>query len=522
MNTIVGELLNDAELAVKNGRYEEALELLEEGIQQEPQNVQLLSRAGAICVALEQFEKSLDYFQRAKDLNPEDGDALFNLGNAFFFCGNFAKAFACFVEADRRECSAEVAVQLNYQLMVMCTVRNDLTSALIYMQRVEDEDATGTVALNPEFISKKLQLHLLIEDYDMALRYAAQLTAVEPAKFANYGAQYSLQFAKEEYGEAEKTLIRAERYAVLTEADEVSLASMKAALYQAVSIKYPNLAEEYLPLAEETLLPFLNRPELAPESYRTAIVSYSEVLLKSAKYAECIELIEGVLNLKTVNYEHPGEEEARAVAPVTDTIEELSDAAIAQMAEENAHKFIGVNLDDLLEDVEVTENEDGIPVIIVHDVCNTQAEPEAESDANTETVSDNGKKLDQETREKLLFNLVTCYLELDDFFNAQKCAEILLESENAQFAYYGRYVKAVSGRRLNMPKEELERLYNETIAYFRSRIVENRADMLASVFRARLYAEQGKYAEACRIAKMLPDEERDAINSYVEQLKKQK
>ena len=135
-------------------------------------------------------------------------------------------------------------------------------------------------------------------------------------------------------------------------------------------------------------------------------------------------------------------------------------------------------------------------------------------------------KLDQETKEKLIFNLVTCYLEKDSFEKVFRYAKMLKGSENSYYSYYGRYLEALSARRMSrmsakrmgIDADKVKKLYGSAIAYFRRRIVENHTDAMASVFRARLYAEQGEYEKAKWVAGMLSEEDRNSVVTYIEQL----
>ena len=95
--------LNQAEIALNNGQYKTALELYREALNAEPDNLLALSRAGAVCMMLEKRENALGYFNRAVEVDPDNGDNYFNLGNAYFFQDQYTKAFDCYVDA--KECA---------------------------------------------------------------------------------------------------------------------------------------------------------------------------------------------------------------------------------------------------------------------------------------------------------------------------------------------------------------------------------------------------------------------------------
>ena len=65
----VKELLVNAEVAFSNKQYNAALNWYQKVLEVTPDDVYVLSRAGAICVSLGRFEEALTYFGRAKKLD---------------------------------------------------------------------------------------------------------------------------------------------------------------------------------------------------------------------------------------------------------------------------------------------------------------------------------------------------------------------------------------------------------------------------------------------------------------------
>lgn len=491
MDNNINHLLQDAELAVTNERYDMALELLEEAIALEPENLQALSRAGAISVALQDFDKAYTFFEKALQIDPDEGSNHFNMGNACFFRGEHARAFEYFTEADRIGCPDDVQMQLWYQMMILCSIRQDFNAALIYMQRVEDQDQSGRISLTPEFIKEKLKLHTLMQDLDGALKYAAQMAAVAPSDYNNYAVLCTLQMAREQYGAAELTLDRAERYAVLSQADEVALASQRAALFATVADKDPDNADEYHAMAIETLEPFLDREDLDVLLSRDVIVTLCDVYYKAGMYEQCIDRVETILD--AVGDDLPTAEEAASFVDLEDRVYELNERILnAQLHEDRIAMARG-----------------------------TVAQVPVEEDEPAAAEDDSPELLDAATREKLLFLLLSSQLALDRFADAHETALQLKDSENPYYDYYGRYVETMTCRYLDLDRTALAKKYAETIAFFRSKIVQNHADALAAIFRARLYAEQGKYEKARQIARMLVEEDQRTIFDYIDELRNQ-
>ena len=520
----VNEILANAELAIENGQNAVALDWLRKALELEPENLEALSRAGAVGVALQQFGEALDYFQKAKELDPTNGDNHFNLGNAYFFHNEHAKAFECFVEAERLGCSADVLIQLNYQMMIMSTLRLDLDSARIYMQKIEDLDVSGTIALSPDFISEKLKLEMLCENYDGALKYAAQMVSIEPAVFRHYAVYFSLLMAQKDYETAEIVLNQAERYAARSELDGISLASQKAGLYLALSEEQPEEAEKLFDQAVEALKPWAHREDLEQEQRELAITTLCDVYCKSERFGDAVTLAGSVLGLDVADGSVPSEEDAGAIEEPVVEVPQLDAAQLSAMLSRDLERLNHCAIVDSVAYPRMAYDSDGDPVGVFSEaeidaLTAALAEPKAEQVPESEMAPPSEMAVSEETRNKLYFTLVTCYLAWDDFGTASQIASVLKHSDNRYYSYYGLYVETMASRHGDFTAEESRQMYDKAIGYFRNRVVEDRKDSLAAVFRARLYAEIGKYEQAEQVAALLSQADREAVERYIEQLK---
>ena len=282
------EYVANAEMALETGRQAEALEWLRMAISEDPTDVYALSRAGAVCVSQELFDEALDYFQRALAVDPSSGDSNFNLGNAYFFRKDFNRAFAYYVEAENLGCSLDVMIQLNYQMMLLSTIRGDLDSARIYMQKMEDLDPSGTISLTPDFISEKLKLEMLCQNFTAARKYASQLVSVEPGVFRHYAVYYSLLMAEQDYDTAHQLLNRAQRYAHLTEEDEVSLASLQASVMMSKAQADPDRKDAYVEDALRSLKQVLAKDSLSAAQREQVSLTLCDIYYQAERYDDVI------------------------------------------------------------------------------------------------------------------------------------------------------------------------------------------------------------------------------------------
>ena len=498
----------NAEIAFENKQFNEALNWYQKVLDETPDDVYVLSRAGAICVPLGKFEDALKYFGRAKELDPENGDNCFNYANACFFNKDYVNAFAMYVEAERIGCSEDVTPRLYYQMAMLCSMRQDFTSSLLYFKKCEEADKEGLIALNPDLISEKLKLFMAQEDYENAETCAAQLVAIQPSAFRSYMVYYSILMAHKKLDAAQKVLDDAAQYAELTDDDAFALTLQRAALLMANG---DNGDADAYAKAVTLLEGSLEGAALNDEQKCQALIALSEAYLKLEQYDKAINCLSATLSAT-------GKAEAPIVVD-TDSDAVLSDDDIERMLQEDMDRIQGKidagEIDDNLgmyAEIEYDEegNERRVYNEAAFSAVNTAKDAAEEAPAQPAASVEPSVAL----REKIHFTLLSAFLGKEDFANAAKFANILKHSENKYYAYYGLYTSTFAERKLNGATPEVERKYAEALAYFRNKTFADPKDALASIFRARLYIEQGKSEKAKEIANLLADADRQAILDY--------
>ena len=510
--------LNQAEIALNNGQYETALELYRKALNDEPDNLLALSRAGAVCMMLEKYENALRYFNRAIEVDPDNGDNYFNLGNAHFFQDQYSKAFDCYVDAKERGCSEDITARLYYQMALLCSVRGDIKSALIYMRMCEDADASGTIAASPDLLSEKAKLYMSLEDYDNAERSAAQLVAAAPAVFANYMVYFSLLMARRRYSAAQRALSDAEKYADMSDDDRATLLMQRASVYIALAEADSNLKQSYYQKAVNTLNAAKAREGVTAAQKNEIRAALAEAYMKMEQYDRAIACLKEVLvpvDVFSSLKNSKGPEPIPFVEPAPDEIMQKMQSDVDLVAQT-------IDPADLELYSEVRYDEEGNPVRIYDERAfraleerDMESSPEAEDSTETEETAD----ISEDLRDRLNFLMLSCVMAKDDFTEAKKWAGVLKNSGNEYYAYFGLYTEALAERKLMENPEDVARKYAETIAFFRSKSFENPRDTLASIFRARLYAEEGSYAKAGEIARLLSESDQKAVLDYIESCK---
>lgn len=529
------EIINNADTALVHGKVEEALALYKKALIEKPDDIYALQRAGEISAKLKLFEDALKYFEECRQLEPENGDHAFNYANACFFNRHYTKAFENYIEAERLGCSDVALPRLYYQLALIGISRKDYKTARVYLRKCEEADLQGVVALDPDMITERVKMEMLLGDFDAAERQAARLVAAAPEKFSHYMVHFSLLMQLQKYNSAEKVLTDAEKYAELTDESRLTLIMQKAKLFmekastddnKVYSSKVVQLLEEYLgeknitAKQRSTAKITLASAYLDLENYDKALAYLAEVDTTAEKEPAPVQaepqpkaekLAENTEREKVLVYDAQGnpryvyaDSKASATAQSQNRYNVPQKETVVYDALGNPH-YVKTNAEGKVASKEIRED------LMVHSEELPEETVEIRESAETEEY-----ELTPAEREKVSFLTMSAYIGKDNFAPALEIAEVLKHSENKYFAYYGLYVCTLMKSKLYGMTEEVKVEYAKNIAYFRSRTFENPGDSYALVFRARMYAETGKYEKARELAHLLTDGDRETLLRYID------
>ncbi len=515
----IKEYLLNAEVAFSNKQYNEALTWYQKVLKKTPDDLYVLSRAGAICVPLGKFEEALKYFDHARKLDPGNGDSAFNYANACFFNKDNAGAFASYVEAERLGCSEDVLPRLYYQMALLCSMRRDIKSALVYFKKCEEADRDGAISLNPDFISEKMKLYMVSQDYKNAEKCAAKLVAINPTQFRNYMIYFSIVMANKDFDQAGKILTDAQRYAEKSSDDVVTILLQLSTLYVARAENDAANRDRYLEHAIDILEKQINFARLSPDQMVHILLTLSEVYLKACEYIKSINCLQIILNGRVPTKKSINDNDTKTVTELTpEEIEMMMQADIEMMQEKID---TGELSDDLGMYAEMEYDEYGNLIPKYDETIFSMLNNFEESGLKI-----SGSKKDSfvifeittDIREKVYFTFLSCYLAMDDFAAAEKYAIALRHSANKYYNYYGIYTCAMISNKLK--RADAEKMYAEAIAFFRNKSFADHSDALAVIFRARLYAEQGKYEKSKELAFLLAEADQKSLMEYIEQCRR--
>ena len=109
------------------GKMQEALAVLQEGLEAHPDHVPLLTLAGSLLLNVQRVDDAIGFFEKAAKLQPNNAEALFNLSSVYLNTGNFAAAKAPLEKVI--EINPQVPMAL-FNLGVIAYQEKDLAKAL--------------------------------------------------------------------------------------------------------------------------------------------------------------------------------------------------------------------------------------------------------------------------------------------------------------------------------------------------------------------------------------------------------
>lgn len=527
------EAVANADMAFANGKYENAVSWYDKALKEAPDDEYCLSKAGTSLVSLSKFDKAFGYFQRAVDADPNNGDNVFNMANAYFFAGDIPKAMENYTAAQLLECSDDVKARIYYQLAMMCSIKRDYQSALINYQKYEDADKTGQAALDTDLISERVNIYIQIEDFDNALKYTLKWLDLAPSELRAYIVYFNLLTATEQYEKALKVLDDAEKFAVKDENDKYAVDVSRANLYINAAGSPLDENGDFNEKAYEMMNELILGEVGDQESKNQLVLGLGELCISMGKVDEAIELMQMLTSKTDADDDISVSSQAPDAAKVDPAeIDAMMSEDIARM---DAMVSSGEVSDELGDNVPVNYDENGVPVrdypdgIFGTDENGYQLPDfkgiDMEAAIKQDEEEERAEKAEFEA--EVNYTLLTCYAFKDDYENTLKYARIVKNTpNNTYYAYFGRYSEAYAMMQLakqgkGITMEEAERKYAEEIAFFRSEMLKMNMDSAyALLFRSRMYAEQGKYAKAEELADLMSDQDKAAVLEYIRECRK--
>ncbi len=559
------ELVASAEAAFANKQYAAALDYYKRALELDTDNVEILTKVGELSIVYKRYEDAHDCFMHVLELDPENGDGYYNMGNLYFWKQMYSESLDMFTKAESLSCSGDTIKKIYFLKGMLCKARGDMESALVYLEKYEKAYEGNVKAIDPRVLHHKVELYVALGKNEEAELAAAKLVNIQPTVFENYVMYYQILIALQKYDKAEEVLLTARDYATLNENDEYHLGILEASFYkemmgffyddEEVKSRCENYAMEIY-----TEMLASDNPSVQKNVVKLCL---AELYMDGEKYDQAIDTLNELIPSETIEHVETGEIKD---APKKDGYAEVGDGTEYSAYSNDPIDAYGVSNDpidaygvsndpidaygvsnDPIDAYGVSNDpidaygvsNDPIDAYGSGEVSDVTDDSAKEDEADTTNEAEDTKKyatydVTDDFIEQVRFILMSCYIKKGDceltpcnikktdYENALSLASNLTDSNNAYRKYMSKYCRAYSMRELSLLFEEItteewERSYAETIAFYRAQMIKNPKDRIAIILRARMYAEQGKYEKAGEMTKLLEEEERKALEKYIDE-----
>lgn len=100
INEQLAEVISNSRVAFINGQMAEAFKLAKEAIKLDENCADAYQCAANVCMSLSRYEDAIEYYQKAVNCDPNNGNRFFSLGYAQASVNKIAEAMQNFAKAD--------------------------------------------------------------------------------------------------------------------------------------------------------------------------------------------------------------------------------------------------------------------------------------------------------------------------------------------------------------------------------------------------------------------------------------
>lgn len=125
--------------------------------------------------------------------------------------------------------------------------------------------------------------------------------------------------------------------------------------------------------------------------------------------------------------------------------------------------------------------------------------------------------------ERAVFILAETYAACKDYEKVVEYAKRLKNSEDLGYRHHGYYIEAYAINKMAKDNETLTdqaiNITERAIAYYRKCLAVDSNDLLSSIYRTKLYADQGYYDKAIELTKIFPETIQEEMFKYIDKCK---
>ncbi|MBO5318626.1 MAG: tetratricopeptide repeat protein [Ruminococcus sp.] len=127
----------DSQAAFMNGQLQQAFSLAKEAIKLDENCADAYQCAANVCMSLSRYEDAIEYYQKAVNCDPNNGNRYFSLGYAQASVNKIAETMQNFAKADELGLYEDAAGQMYHILGIVNQEFGKLDDALINLKKSE-------------------------------------------------------------------------------------------------------------------------------------------------------------------------------------------------------------------------------------------------------------------------------------------------------------------------------------------------------------------------------------------------
>lgn len=293
-NNIYTELLSQAQMAFASERFDTALIKCKEAVEHSPSGIEGITLLGNIYLVQNSFPEAEDCFRKVLDLEPNNGEHYFNLGNSLFGQRRLSEAMQQYANAIHFGCKDDVMQKIYYIVGIINQLDGKNAEALV--NYAKSEAVPGANVDRADILLKRIQIYVEQNNLEKAENCALQLKLLVPGEFKSYQLLFQLYLEQRKVDMASAILEEAEKYCEKNIDTATEIAFDKALLSCFKAEHYPNQQTQYYNDALEILEQLERDDSLKVADRCEAVITRADIKLKLGLYDEALNLVQSVAN----------------------------------------------------------------------------------------------------------------------------------------------------------------------------------------------------------------------------------
>lgn len=471
------ELVSNSQLAFLNGRFQEAFNLAKEAIKLDDKCADAHQCAANVCMSLGRIEDAIEYYQKAVECEPDNGNRYFNLAYAQASLNKIAEAMQNFAKGDELGLNEDAAAQMYHILGIMNQQLGRLDDALINLKKSE-----LLIPADLDVMKRKAAIYGIKDEIYNGLNVANQMKLIAPSDYSGYQVAYIMLKQADRLEDAFKELVYARKNLMDFPYDLCSdMINFELTAYEKdQDVERINRALQYIkhylkmekPTVEEVVACYLAAAELSLQ------------MEDADRVLECVRGAEKPVfsyNNGVLYYEYE---------PVV-----LDENSILNEMNANLYRYEQLSVEQL----EAMRNSD------------TYLSPVEDNatDNKEHKLSEEAYEIAPDDRDRINRLYIGAYTIKEDYRKVMLYALELQKSQQENLVELGWYTEAKAMKELKLDGW-LEK-YDEIQKKYRNAILKDPTDLNAAMLRIRCLIDTEKYEEAEEKCKYLKEEFQKAL-----------